>query len=191
MLNDLGYLVRIMTPQKEFIVAFRLLLSKNINKVYVLPFTSIDNKLYILMGQQKRTNKLVAFETVNPSPEKFFEDISEKFNLDTYEIFRSPKILGSPNFKMSPALISISTAVIFLYVNPKHKAASRDRFKYLLNTSESTNQSLVDIRWISFGNFEKLIQGEKQGMSTSIKSILQEIDLSLMKSALTTSIKEE
>lgn len=158
-----------MVPSGELLAAFRLPLSPNLESIGVLPFTFLDGKIYILMGQEIKTNKLISFgSTVYQKEKDLFEEISKR-------LFESSRGIFGNTFEMitrlrySPALIRGTLAIIFLQINPELRASARDSF---LKTKPMASQDVSDLRWVSLGNLKKLMSGEKKGMKSTLRDVL-------------------
>ena len=104
-------------------MAFRLLLATNIESVGVLPYTSIDGKIYVLMGQEEKTNKLVSFEG-KVTGDLFFENVSRNTSSATKGVLS----INLQSLKYTPALLMGSLAIIFSKSDSYFRATARHNY---------------------------------------------------------------
>lgn len=174
-----------MVPSGELLVAFRLLSAINIDTVGVLPYTSVDGKIYVLMGQEEKSNKLTSFEgRVTVEGDGLFEKVSQNFRFATRNILS----IHSDALRYSPALVMGSFAIIFSKIDPEFRVTARDNY---LASSSKKGSGITDIRWVSLRNLEKLMTGEKKGMKSSLQETLSLAGYPMIKAGLSSMVREE
>lgn len=188
-----------MVPSGELLVAFRLSLAINIDTIGVLPYTSVDGKIYVLMGQEEKSNKLTSFEgRVTVDDEGLFGKVSKNVCVATRNILS----IHSDALRYSPALVMGSFAIIFSKIDPEFRVTARDN--YLASSSKSSSKvgdqrettfkkgsGITDIRWVSLRNLEKLMTGEKKGMKSSLQETLSLAGYPMIKAGLSSMVREE
>lgn len=170
-------------------MAFRLLSAINIDTVGVLPYTSVDGKIYVLMGQEEKSNKLVSFEgrvTVDNDGDGdgLFEKVSQNFRFATRNILS----INSNALRYAPALVMGSFAIIFSKIDHEFRVSARDNY---LASSSKKRLGITDIRWVSLRNLEKLMTGEKKGMKSSLQETLSLTGYPMIKAGLSNMVREE
>lgn len=175
-----------MIPSGELLVAFRLSLANNIDTVGVLPYTSVDGKIYVLMGQEEKSNKLTSFEG-RVTTDRLFEGISRNI----YSASRNILSINSDSLRYAPALVMGSFAIIFSKIDPEFRVTVRDNYLASTKTSSKKGPGITDIRWVSLRNLEKLMTGEKKGMKSSLQETLSLAGYPMIKAGLSSMVREE
>lgn len=177
-----------MVPSGELLAAFRLPLAPNIEGVGVLPYTFLNGKIYILMGQEIKTNKLISFGLTDFRKEKdLFEEIAQSLYESSRGIFGNTTEMIT-RLRYSPALIRGTLAIIFLQINPELRSTARNNF---LTTKPTSRQDISDLRWVSLGNLKKLMSGEKKGMKSTLRDVLILPGFDVIKSGLVSMTNSE